>query len=127
MSANCVIYCTGDINLEDLKLSIENLINGTKITSTYFKTTFYEISIHKNDEFDPSKQIHFPDGFLFFKFLIDIEFEPTVVLKDRAFEISKLLHWFWSSKMPAVASCDFEDLLTNNGGYKSTTIPWPGK
>lgn len=86
-----------------------------------------EIIIFKNYDRNPIKKHEFPDGFLYFQVYLEIsvkDLHPSNIQSQASF-ISSILKELWSRNIPAVASCDYEHLLINNGGYKSTEIPWP--
>ena len=123
-SLDCKIYCTGNLSFSEIRNQISKLVGADKIGISFIETDFYELSIDKNDEFDINRQVDFPDGFLFFKFLIYLEFTNNAEINKCADEISKILKWLWGKGMPAVASCDYENLLPENGGYNSLLIPW---
>lgn len=112
----CKIYlsCTKPLNVieEDIKLIFGS--NESKID-------FY---IDENDEYDVYKEKDFPDGFLFFKYTIDISFPDDFSKLDCVNYINKVLTMFWENEFPAIASYDFENELVKKGGYKSQDIPW---
>jgi hypothetical protein len=82
------------------------------------------LRINKNEDFDVEKTVEYPDGFLYFEFIIDCE--STDFNKENFVEaISELLLSLWSKKVTAVAACDFEEILPLKGGYKSKNIYWP--
>lgn len=82
-------------------------------------------SVIKNDDFDQEKSIQFPDGFLFFPYMIELDsvesFGEEIYIESIAILLSRL----WGKGMPAVISADFEDKLPEKGGYKSRNIPFP--
>ncbi|MEC5146103.1 hypothetical protein [Chitinophaga sp. 212800010-3] len=121
---NCSIYVTGSVSKEELLSGLCRLLNG-KITSiSFINTSNYELFVQKNDEFDEDEQKSFPDGFLYFRYIVYVEFNDKNTQQYCVEEIAKLLRWLWEKNMAAVASCDYEDLLPENGGYKSRNIPW---
>lgn len=81
--------------------------------------------VDENDEFDYNKEFEFPDGFLFFKYTVDIDFLDGIDYEYCKDYVNFVLSQLWQNNIPAVASCDYEDLLINKGGYKSKDIPWP--
>jgi hypothetical protein len=68
----------------------------------------------------------FPDGFLYFKYKLDINFYDEVGISYCIQLIKTILEFFWRNDIPAVATADYEDQLPFRGGYKSIKIPWPG-
>lgn len=124
-SVGCIIYCTGTISIDKLRIRLAALLGLSKIDVSFVEGDFYELSIYNNDDFDTKRQTDFPDGFLYFKFIIEVGFNSICQINDATPLISKILKCLWKLKMPAVASCDYENLLPENGGYKSTVVPWP--
>ncbi len=76
-------------------------------------------------DFDEQIRKDEENGFLYYRYLLEIE--PTEEFgKENAVEfVGKILDYLWSQGFPAVASCDYEELLPNNGGYKSPNVPKP--
>lgn len=124
---DCIIYSTGKISILKLRNEIATLVNSEKITVSFIEKDFYELSVYVNDEHDFNKQMDFPDGFLFFKFIIEVGFTKSCEIKECVQVISPILLWLWQIGMSAVASCDYENFLPENGGYESKVIPWPNK
>ena len=123
---DCIIYCSGKMSVHELRNKIAFLLNAEKTAISFIETDFYEISIHPNKEYNSEREREFPDGFLFFKYIIDIGFDKTSNQKKCIEEVSKILNWLWeTADMSAIASCNYEDLLPNKGGYKAKEIPWP--
>jgi hypothetical protein len=71
---------------------------------------------HSHDR-DPIAAREFPSGFLRFRYQIEVA--------DGRDVAPRLLRCLWDNGIPAVASCDFEDEMPENGGYKSRNVPWP--
>ena len=97
-----------------------------KAEGKYLKADFAELGVIKNDDFDILKGKDFPDGFLSFPYYLEINFIEDIILVDVIFQINKILSFLWSQNIPAVAACDYEDSLINNGGYNKYNLPWPG-
>jgi hypothetical protein len=66
---------------------------------------------------DDERARDFPDGFLYFRYVIDVGPDEPV---------ARLLRLLWDNGIPAVAASDGDDDLPENGGYKSRAVPWPG-
>ena len=122
---DCIIFCTGKMSVQDLRTTIAIKLGVDIIHLSFIEMDFYELSIRKNDNYDYKKEMNFPDGFLFFKFIIEFGFNNECQINECVQVTAKLLEFLWSVEMPAVASCDYEYLLPYNGGYKSKLIPWP--
>lgn len=82
------------------------------------------LSVRLNEDYNKEKEVDFPDGFLFFKVLIEIEiFDDD--LKEIKTMVREILHLLWAKKYAAVAACPFEHDLPLSGGYRQKELPWP--
>lgn len=91
----------------------------------YFQLDKFTLAIVKNDLFNDIESKKFPDGFLYFPYSFEIEFEGDINIEYAIYNTERLLIYCWHNNIPAVAACDYEHLLKYNGGYKSFSIPWP--
>lgn len=82
------------------------------------------ISVRLNDEYDRAKRKDFPDGFLHFKELIEIDYTEENS-KEIKGVVSSILNFLWERHYAAIASCQFENELPYKGGYNNTDLPWP--
>jgi hypothetical protein len=73
-----------------------------------------DISVFENDDFDADMSQVGEDRWLHFKYTMEVD--PIEGVSRRAYvsAIGALLNSLWSSRMDAVASCDFEDQLPRN-------------
>ncbi|WP_106766530.1 1,4-dihydroxy-6-naphthoate synthase [Paenibacillus faecalis] len=110
------IYVDSDVDKEMLLDTVSNIVTGT-ISGSSILTMQAEIFIFNNGDFDEDKRNQGNDGFLYYKYYLEIE--PTEDVDDRNYilEISNLLTKLWDADFKAIASCDFEDLLPRKGGY----------
>lgn len=110
------IFVDGDVDKEMLLNTVSNIVMGT-ISGSSISTKQAEIFIFNNGDFDEDKRNQGNDGFLYYKYYLEIE--PTEDVGDRNYvlEISNLLTKLWDADFKAIASCDFEDLLPRKGGY----------
>lgn len=82
-----------------------------------------DIDIIKNPDYNEEKSKIFPDGFLYFPFLIELYSDKTLE-EDNILNIKSILEKLWNNNYSAVVACDFEEKLPESGGFKSTNIPW---
>jgi hypothetical protein len=68
------------------------------------------IDLRKNDEYQPNS-----DDFLFFKYILEIDFLTETVNYVQI--VGDILLFLWSKQIAAVASCDYENKLPESGGY----------
>ncbi|NCD70651.1 hypothetical protein [Mucilaginibacter agri] len=80
-----------------------------------------------NDEFDENLQCQFPNGFLHFQFILEFFFKDEFASDAHIDLINSALKWLWDRDLSVVASCDYEQLLLNQGGYKNQLLSWPNK
>ena len=121
----CIIYIQADLNFQDLVELIASLSNGQVEQWYMVKTPLFKIDFEENDEFDEEMSKSFPGGFLYFRFSLGI-FPLSKSLKQHHIDaLSNLLEKLWAKGFPAVAACDYEYLLSKQGGYKDSSIPWP--
>lgn len=113
---DCKLFVEAEVSASDLISLLAHVLTGS--------ATRCEMEILKNDEYDSKRRKLFPDGFLYFRYIIDL-YLPDESLAAQAKLVSRLLEYLWDSGFPAVAACAFEARLPHHGGYKSRRIPWP--
>lgn len=120
---SCIIYT--DIDRDELLEKLSQLFPVQGSSGTYCADN-NEVEIVRNLDYDPVRRQQFPDGFLNFRQRIEIfpDQSREIPLKNQLALVSMILKHLWSQNVPAVAACDYEEQLPNNGGYKSTEIPW---
>jgi hypothetical protein len=121
----CKVFVNSELEIDAFRNQISNKLKLVKTSSSFFETEFLDLSIKKNDEFDDYQMSQFPDGFLYFKFLLEFEFKDWISIDYCTEYVGKTLDWLWKTQMPAIAVCDYEERLPNNGGYNDKSLPWP--
>ncbi|OBY76287.1 hypothetical protein BBG47_28115 [Paenibacillus sp. KS1] len=96
--------------------TVSTIVMGT-ISGSSILTKQAEIFIFNNGDFDKDKRNQGNDGFLYYKYYLEIEPTEDVIDRNYVLEISNLLTKLWDADFKAIASCDFEDLLPRKGGY----------
>jgi hypothetical protein len=123
----CRIYVYNkEIEGGELLDEIREFLNVELVDGKYIEKEYFSLEVRPNDEFDLKKSTVFPDGFLYFPCSVEIDFAEEYSIKEASHTVGDLLKFLWMRKYPAVASCEFEELLPENGGYKSTNVPWVG-
>lgn len=121
----CKIYVHVNLSLQELiELTAKEFDGHVEMYTVV--TPLFEIHIDKNDWFDEAKSEVFPDGFLHFRYELDVFPQPSQLQKEHIHWLSRFLTSLWSKNIPAVAACDYEEFLPCKGGYKDGTIPWLG-
>ena len=123
VNLDCKIYVNTDMSHSELVQSIAQFLSGTVKLSTIYLPRV-EIDVAKNDDYDEVICKKFPDGFLYFRYFVELYAFPEQQMQNQIELVSKILTYFWSENIPAVAASDYENDLPNNGGYKSSLIPW---
>ncbi len=119
----CHMYVESDGSRQELSEVIAQAINGTLENFTVV-LPLIEVDIRKNKDFDEALRKEFPDGFLYFRYSLDIDASPGQTLENQIKMVADILEHLWSRGYPAVAACDYEDELPHKGGYKSHDVPW---
>src|SRR5579863_7298849 len=124
----CRIYLWGpDLDSYNIAILICNELSAKFENGRDIEKDGYSMSVRRNFDRDEKEQLMFPDGFLHFPLCIEIDIQESIIPEHAAVEVGILLEALWKMNFSAVASCDFEDLLPEKGGYKSEKIPWPGR
>jgi len=123
---HCKIYTTGNDISEELILNLLVGILHSSIIDGYIENENYSIYIDVNEEYDNNKEKDFPDGFLFFKLIIEVDFIAGVSKETILNTTNRILECLWQIPYPAVASCNYEEELIFKGGYNNINVPWVG-
>jgi hypothetical protein len=113
MNLSCRINVQAELSFQDFVKSVARCATGVSHMNEVQSKTL-DISVHKNDVFDPSKSRTGKDRWLYFKYTLEIDPSARVSPGDYIAAIGSLLKELWSSRMDAVAACDFEDRLPRN-------------
>jgi hypothetical protein len=119
---DCKIYVDASITREELAGRVSALLSATLDRFTAV-VPCGEFDIQRNEDFDETRIAEFPDGFLYFRYLIEVYTHTPNDSDCRAF-VGKILEHFWSQGVPCVAAGDYENELPNGGGYNSRAVPW---
>ena len=105
-------YCQVFLDTDDSPLPILESILGSKAAPFTIQHPLMEVDIERNEDFHPLERY---SDFLFFRYYLDIEPTPNTGESDYIDLIGAILVHLWQNKIPAVAACDFEDRLPNQG------------
>ena len=118
MNLFCKIFVDIDISKDELVQKITDCTSG-RIERWLVRTDWGEIDVVNNEDFDENRRGQEPDGFLFYRFYLEMEpgegVPSEVYIKSVGTLLGKL--WAWNAK--AVAACDFEESLPMKGGYNA--------
>jgi hypothetical protein len=120
-----------DLRAPDCQVFIDAEVSDTELVSLTAPILFVaedhiqlEVEVLKNADYDSNRRHQFPDGFVYFRYTLDLYMSGAPV-EGKAAVVSRLLKNLWDWGFPAVAACAFEDRLPKHGGYQSRAIPWP--
>src|SRR5438128_2209958 len=117
---DCHIFVYSSLSLDQLAKLLNSVLPGTlsQGRSHTLQTAAGEVDFRKNPDFDALRSQEFPDGFLFFPYSLEFYAHPEQSLEARIDLVTKVLEALWSQSFPAVAACDYEDMLPRTGGNK---------
>src|SRR5712692_3873810 len=108
---DCRIYVGAELTPEEfaalLAASLGEATPNGAVGST-IHTRQAEIDVRKNKEADRLRAGEFPDGFLYFRYALEVYPSPTVRREEQVSLVGQLLKMLWSRGLPAVAACDYE-------------------
>ena len=115
----CKIFVDTEITTTELLDLVRRIAHGERQIIRTVASTDYEADIVDNDDFDPAKSSDAEDGFLFYRYYLDVV--PTNQTSREAYikQVGDLLEGLWQHGCGAVAACSFEDELPRRGGYRN--------
>jgi hypothetical protein len=125
---SCRIFLEADCSMGELAKILSSSLpveieSGPAVL--LIKNQVGEVELRNNKEWNTDSARRFPDGFLHFRYVLELYLaESTTGAAETAY-VSQLLKLFWSSGFPAVASSDYEGQLPCGGGYRDSSLPWP--
>lgn len=90
MGDYCSIYVSGFSTIEEIKVFAFNF-GEVKIDTNSFVFGEVEFYIEENDDFDNTLQCEFPDGFLYFPFIFEMDFHSQLTEYEAAAIVNKCL------------------------------------
>lgn len=109
----CRINIQADMPFQEFVAFIARCAGGSSRINAV-RSQALDISVFENDEFDTEKSQTGKDRWLFFRYSLEVDPVAGVAPKDYVTAIGELLKALWSSRLDAVAACDFEDQLPRN-------------
>ncbi len=121
----CNLYIDADADISTFLQNIATLINASDVESDSVHIHEGDVLISKNENYHCTNKKSPEDGFLFYRYKLLINPNRTLGKKNAINLVTKLLNYAWSEDYPAVAACNYESELPNDGGYKSENVPTP--
>ncbi|WP_019909796.1 hypothetical protein [Paenibacillus sp. HW567] len=112
----CKIFLDTDFDRNIVLASIKENIGGV-LERSNITNDICNLDVLRNEDFHEQRRNELSDGFLFSRYLIEIEPNEDVGTETYITTVSLLLEGLWRVGYKAIASCDFEEMLPNKGGY----------
>lgn len=121
----CRVYTNTQLSIDDLSLTLAKYLGTTVQPSHCIDGKILDLDVSVNKEHDNNQLTDKRDGFLYYKFFVEIE--PINGIKEEEYinAVGELLNFLWSNDIKAVASCQFESDLPYSGGYKGFILEPP--
>src|SRR6266496_1812007 len=104
-SMDCGIYVDSDKSIDEVVQIVADALNGTaRARSGDVQSPLVEVDVRRNKDVDPAQSRNPSDGFLYFRYRIELYPRPELTLQDKVTLTSKLLERFWSLGLSAVAA-----------------------
>jgi hypothetical protein len=126
---SCVVYVDTDLSLDKLATTLSSALSASASGPLFAPTIRIgegEVEVRGNSDSDPGRATQFPDGFLFFRYRVELCVPAKAATEEQIAAVSVMLNALWSQGIVAIAVCDYEDDLPQKGGYKDRSLPWPG-
>ena len=121
----------GELRAPDCKVFVDAEISENELVSLTAPVIFtpddgisLQVEVVRNEDYDSNRRRQFPDGFIYFRYTLDLFMSDATVARQAAV-VTRLLKRLWEWGFPAVAACAYEERLPKRGGYRSHAVPWP--
>ncbi len=121
----------GELRAPDCKVFVDAEISENELVSLTAPVIFtpddgisLQVEVVRNEDYDSNRRRQFPDGFIYFRYTLDLFMSDATVARQAAV-VTRLLKRLWEWGFPAVAACAYEERLPKRGGYRSRAVPWP--
>lgn len=124
---DCKVFLETAASSADLAKFLADSLPGTLAGPPFapvVRTRSCEIEIRINNDQDEEKAQGTADGFLFFRYALELYPLSDGRHEDKVALASALLQSLWQRGWPAVAACDYEAELPFAGGSDPSAIPW---
>jgi hypothetical protein len=116
---NVDFFIHTDMDIKELVTAIEKFTTMKFDGHLEAECALYFLRLKENRHFDESKVECFNEGFLFYKYRLDVEYDHSNMDRSYITFLSEFLFYLWGHGMKVIASCDFENSLPYGGGYQS--------
>jgi hypothetical protein len=112
------MFVDADVRCERLAAQVAGAMRGVSDRCGSITAEWCAIDVRTNDDFHRRKRRDQPDGFLHFRFSLEIEPLANAPRERYVAAVATLLESLWATGYAAAAACDFEDELPRRGGYQ---------
>jgi hypothetical protein len=126
---DCKLFVETDTGLENLNRCVGRALSvpAESRVGQVLRVPSGELEVRANEDRQAARIADFPDGFLFFRYLLEYYPYAHAERQERVALISRLLNFLWANGWAAVAACDYEEDLPHRGGYADGSLPWPSR
>lgn len=127
MDDSASLYCKifldthADTSRQDVTTLVARIIGGSVARYTITAGPC-EVDVRDNTDFNPARRSDPTDGFLYFRFYLDVEAMPGQTRAAQLNLVARLLTGLWAEGFVAVAASDYEEALPNRG-FNSHALP----
>jgi len=108
----CQLFIDAPLETDSLRNLITNITNGKPVAGSFVENEFLQINVRKNHDWDEYKKNDPGNGFLFYKFFLDITPKgKNINFKDYIQQIKLLMKDVQAEGFKTVPACDYEDQL----------------
>ncbi|GGI17865.1 1,4-dihydroxy-6-naphthoate synthase [Gottfriedia solisilvae] len=113
----CKIFINTNLSIDILTENISNFLSLEYDKYFSIKGDLFTIDVRKNKEFEEENSKTLIDGFLYYRYFLDMDLSDYYRKEEYKLIVGKLMEFLWGEGYLVVASCDFENELPNRGGY----------
>ncbi|MCL2865660.1 MAG: hypothetical protein FWE25_08985 [Lachnospiraceae bacterium] len=114
---SCKMFIHTDKKTDEFVAHIEEIVRVKCDEFRTFENDYFAADVLLNKWYDEHKHTVFPDGFLYYKYLLKFECIDKNKEKDYIAFLHSFMSVLWEMNMKVVAACDFEEKLPRHGGY----------
>lgn len=127
MDDSASLYCKifldtrANISRQDVAALVARILGGAVERFTVAAGRS-EVDVRDNTDFTPARRSDPADGFLYFRYYLDVEAMPGQLRAAQLHLVAQLLTGLWAEGFVAVAASDYEEELPNRG-FNSHALP----
>lgn len=111
LNSFCKLYVDSDLSKGELIEVVRSFAAGKCEGRATVLTRTSVMDIEDNDDFNKETKRNSPNGFLYFRYFIDVEPVPGVSYEAYLNSLSSLLVSMRHRGIGVIPACDFEDML----------------